>query len=359
MTSRTARQLSLIAVIALFLNIFSPFAFVNLAHAATLTEASIRLDRMGAGVAASSTDKILVVFKPASTATEASLKITWPTTNAFTVDATAANHTTSTTGLPSTYMGESLVAVPSLSATASTVSSGDVTFTTGDLTAGTLYGFYITGGITNPTTGNAGQHNVTIATQDSTPATIDSSTVTVDTTTTNADQVTITASVGSTFSFALGGNSISLGALDKNSIKSGTVAVTVDSNAANGYVAWLRSANAGLTSATAGHTIGTVGSVDGTPESISSGSENFLANVSVSQNTGGGSNGTVTVDGEYNGNGTSTAGTLSTGYQEIAYSTGQANADSITLKALASISSLTPAASDYTDTWDVVGAGNF
>ena len=71
------------------------------AHAAALTEASIRLDRMGGGVAANTTTaKILVVAKAATVGTETTVKITWPTTSAFTVDATAANHTISAASLP-------------------------------------------------------------------------------------------------------------------------------------------------------------------------------------------------------------------------------------------------------------------
>jgi hypothetical protein len=46
-------------------------------------------------------------------------------------------------------------------------------------------------------------------------------------------------------------------------------------------------------------------------------------------------------------------------YEQIAQSTGQADSDTLTLTAIVAISPVNKAASDYTDTWEVVGAGNF
>ena len=354
----TNKQISAIALLAVLLNVLSPFILVRSVSAASLTEASIRLDRMGAAVAASTDDPILVVFKPASTATEGKIVITWPVASAFVSSATDADHTTTTTGIPATYQGETLVAVPTLG-TPGAETTGVVTYTTADLTPGTLYGFYITGGITNPSTGNAGEKNVTIATTTSADAAIDSKTVTVDTTTTDADLVTVTATVGSSFNFALGANAIALGAQSAGSIDTGNVAVDIDSNAAGGWVAFIRSegAAATLASVLGNDSIASTGTVNGTPETVSAGTENYVVDAATVQ--GGGGSGTITEAPEYAGNGTTTGGTLGITYNQIAQSTGQANSDTITLTAIVAISTLTAAASDYTDTWEVVGAGNF
>ena len=50
-------------------------AFIAKIQAAQLEQASLRFDRMGAGVTASASGPILVVFTPTSTATEAKLHI--------------------------------------------------------------------------------------------------------------------------------------------------------------------------------------------------------------------------------------------------------------------------------------------
>lgn len=351
------KRIALIIILTLVVQIISP-VFMNKAQAAPLTEASIRLDRMGAGVAASASDPILVVFKPASTATEGKIVITWPVSSAFVSSATDADHTSTTTGIPATYQGETLVAVPTLG-TPGAETAGVVTFTTGELTAATLYGFYITGGITNPSTGNAGEKSVTIATTTSADAAIDSKTVTVDTTTTDADLVNVTATVGSSFNFALGSNTIALGAQTAGAVDTGSVALDIDSNAAGGWVAFIRSegAAATLASVSSGDSIASTGSVNGTPETVSAGTENYVVDAATVQ--GGGGSGTITEAPEYAGNGTTTGGTLGITYNQIAQSTGQANSDTITLTAIVAISTLTAAATDYTDTWEVVGAGNF
>jgi hypothetical protein len=332
-------------------------------EAAALSEAAIRLDRMGASVAASSTNQILVIIKPATAGTEARVKISWPdsTSSAFTVSGTAANHTVSTASLPSTFQGESLTALPSISGTASLVTdtgaNTDVTFTTGDLSVGTLYGFYLTGGITNPST--PGGYTPTITTQTSGTATIDSSTAAVDITSASGDQVTVTATVPAAFNFNINSTSISLGALDASSIKTGNTTIDVDTNANNGWAAWMRSEGgaAVLASASTGDTIASTGTVNAATETVVAGTENYVVDVNVAAGTN--STGSRTIATEYDGNGTTQGGTLGTAYQEILYSTGQADSDTITLTAIVAISGVTKAATDYTDTWEVVGAANF
>ncbi len=342
------------SVFFLFLSSFVPFFTVD---AATLTESSLRLDRMGAGVAAGASSKILVVIKPATVGSIAKVRLTWPTTNAFTVNGTPANNTASTSSLESTYQGESLTA-PTVTSPASNVSGGAVTFdVTGMSSSTTLYGFYITGGITNPSAGNAGTHSVLIETLNSGGIAIDSQTVQVDTVATNGDQVTVTGEVPSAFNFALGSNSISLGTMDVSTRSSGTVTVDIDSNAGNGWIAWIRSegGSAVLASAVTGDSISSTNT--GSPVTTSPGTKGYVVDVSASQGVG--STGSLTIATEYDGDSTTSGGVISTTYEQIAQSTGQAASDTLTLKAIVAISAVTQAASDYTDTWEVVGAGNY
>lgn len=371
MKSITAHKKIFVLIFALLFNIVAPYFLggIGKVNAAQLTEASIRLTRMSASVAASASNPILVVVKPATTATEATVKLTIPdsTSNAFTVSTTASDFTTTTTGIPSTYQGETLTAWPTIGSPASSSSDGGastvVTFSSGDLTPGTLYGFYITGGITNPTTGNAGTKIIGIATQATGPVVIDSNDVAVDVTATNADQVTLYATVSATFNFALSANTMSMDALSTSARAYGEVTVDIDTNAGNGWAAWMRSEGgaATLASAATGDSISSTNT--GSPVTASIGSKGYVVDVGVTNGTGAG---TPNVTTEYDGgtddaaNGSSTAGgVISTTYEEIANSDGPGSDDGITLESVVTISAVTEAGSDYTDTWEVVGAGNF
>lgn len=352
---RLDQKISFFLIISTLFVFIAPH-FTPRVHGAALTEASIRLDRMGGGVAANTTTaKILVVAKAATVGTETTVKITWPTTSAFTVDATAANHTISAASLPATYQGEALVAWPGIG-TATLVATGDVTFPSTDLTVGTLYGFYITGGITNPATGNAGTHLVTITTQATGPATIDSQQVAVDTlSSATGDQVSVTATVPPSFNFAIGDSALALGTLSTGSVSTNAMssAIDVDTNANNGYVAFIRSegSTATLDSASTSDAISSTNT--GSPVVCSAGSECYVVDAAVS--------GTGTPTTEYDGNGTTSGGVIPVQptYDEMVTATTAVNNDSITLTVIAAISATNKAATDYTDTWQVVGAGNF
>jgi hypothetical protein len=352
------QKISLFLIVIMLLQVIYPVLVAKKAYAGVLTEASIRLDRMGAAVAANTTNaKILVVVKPATTGTEDTVKVSWPTTSAFTVDATAANHTTSTTSLPSTYQGETLTAWPTIGATATSVSGGDVTFSSGDLTVGTLYGFYVTGGITNPSAGNAGTHTVTITTQASGPTEIDSQSVAVDTVGTNADQVSVTATVPSSFNFALSGNSIALGTLSTSARTTGNVTVDVDTNANNGWVAWIRSEGAASTLASAATGDSISSSNTGSCVTAAIGAKGYVVDVNAVAGSNG--SGVLSVATEYDCTDSQAGGVIDTAYEQIAQRTGVIDSDTLTLTAVVTISPTTAAASDYTDTWEVIGAGNF
>ncbi|MFA6005579.1 MAG: hypothetical protein WC775_03805 [Patescibacteria group bacterium] len=318
-------------------------------YAGNLTNASMRLSRM----TGSAVPTILVVVKPTTVGTETQFQINFNAS--FGVDTTPANITVSTASLPATYQGQTLTTWPGIGAAATAVNSNLVTFSSTDLTVGTLYGFYITAGITNPASAN--QYVSTFTTQATGPVTID--TKDVATRVITNDQVMLYATVSATFNFVLGANQDAFTTtLSTGSVVNTTgVTVTVNTNAGAGWIAWVRSANAGLASVSTAHTIATTGAINGSPDVLSTGAEGYVLDVTPTTDAGGG--GTLTIAGEYDGNGTTSGGTLSTTLQEIATANGPANGDVLTLVARATISSLTQAASDYTDTYTVIGAGMF
>ena len=331
---------------------------VQKAHAAAMTEASVRLDRM---VVSEGDNQILVVAKVPTTATEISLTVDFADNGDFDVDSTASNITVSTGSIPSTYQGESLTAWPGVGSAASSVSNEVVTFASTTLTPGTLYGFYITAGIDNPS--SAAAYALTLTTNDGSGA-VDTSNVTVRTVTSgtpDSDQLTITGVVPSAMNCVLSANTDSFTTdLSTSAVVSTTgVTYTITTNANSGWIAWVNSANQGLTSTIASHTISTTGTVNDSPDTLSTGTEGYVLDVDLTTDSATGGTGTVTLDAEYNGASTSAGGTLPSTLEEIATADGVTDGDVLTLIARASISILTPAANDYTDTHTYVCAGNF
>jgi len=249
-----------------------------------------------------------------------------------------------------------VTAMPSV-ATADNVTGNTIRFPIGALTNSTIYGFFITGTglITNPTASTTIIH--TVATRN-TGDTITGDTIDLAVPTISDDQIVITAAVAPTFTFVFANNSQSLGTLSSGSVISGSgTAITINTNASNGWNAWVRSANAALSSVATGTSVATTGTVDGTPSAISAGTEGYVLDVNLT--TDGASGGTVTIAPEYNGTTTSAGGTLSTTYASIATADGTANGDIVTLIPRVAISGSTAAGNDYTDTLTVVGAGIF
>jgi hypothetical protein len=227
-----------------------------------------------------------------------------------------------------------------------------------DLTVGTTYAFNIaisgTGiGVTTPA---AGTQTDVVSTLVSGGAVLDSSSVA--SRFISDDQVVITANVPPTFTFVLSGNTDAF----TTDLTSGTVSKTlgiglsVTTNAAKGWTGWIKSANAALSSVTTGQSIGTSGAVNATPETCVVATDCYLLSVGVTSGTGAGS---LAADAEYAGNGTTTGGTFSTLYQPFAGRTGKTSGDVIWFKALATMTATKEAGSDYTDTWTIIGAGNF
>lgn len=317
-------------------------------QAAQLNEAYLRLDRMSASTDTGGT----VCTKIATTAsTDDTIKVTFP--SGFTVDTTASNWTVTTTNLP-----DGASAMPGIT-TASGVSGQDVTFPISDISSNTtLYCFNFSGTDTL-TTGTAGNDQTgSITVQASGPTEIDSGIYA--TSVISDDQVVINATVPATFSFSLGSNSQSLGTLSTGSVTSGSgVAVTIGTNAGNGWLAWVLSENQALSSSATGDSIATTGTVDNSPSTLSAGTEGYVLDADLTTDSGTAGTGSVTIDAEYNGTTTSQGGTLSATFSEFATADGPTDGDVITLIPRVAISGLTQAATDYTDTLTIVAAGHF
>ncbi len=338
-----------------FLGIFSlvmvlvlPILFVNTAQAGNLTQAYVRLDRLADGVTTGGT----VCAKSTTVAVETMVKVTFPTGFA-TVD-TPANWTVTTTNLPSgasAWIGIG---------TATAATGQDVTFPSGDMVVGTLYCFNFTGTSTLTNAGAGNDLVGSITTQLAGPTTIDTSSYALSIVTN--DQIVVTATVPATFSFALSGNTDTFTTnLSTSIVSTSGRTVTISTNAAGGWVAWVKSANAALNSVSTGATIATAGTVNDTPEDLDS-VTGYVLDVDITTDSGTGTGAVQQNTGygdEYAGADATQGGSLSTTFQPIAEATGTTDGDVLTLIERAKISAVQAAATDYTDTLTVVAAGRF
>ena len=349
------KKIAITNIAFMFTAMAVPF-FAQPAEAVRMNQAYLRLDRMKAATTTSG----MVCGMPSTTnlaQTEASVQVTFP--SGFTVDTTASNWTVTTTDLPS---GAS--AWPGI-ATATAVSGQTVTFPSSDLSsASTLYCFNFSGTSTL-TNGSAGDDQTgTIVTRTSAPATIDSTSYA--TSIVSDDQIVVTASIDQIFGMLFSGNTVALGTLTPGTIAQGSVTTTIDTNATDGWIAWVKSTNAALSSAATGESIATVGSVDNTTSDLAS-TTGYVLDVDITTDSTTGT-GTVTqasnfgaeyaATGTCSGGGTA-GGTLSTTFQPIAASDGTTDGDVLTICPRVKVDAGQAPASDYTDTLTVVAAGRF
>ncbi|MEK7152595.1 MAG: hypothetical protein AAB834_01500 [Patescibacteria group bacterium] len=321
-----------------------PVIYDKMVSAADLTQSMVRFDRIMISAPTTGT----VCAKPATVATEASVQVTFPTgytlgvAGTFTVDTTNLAWPTGGTVWPGI-------------ATANDVSGQVVTFASGELTVGTLYCFnWINSAAvtvkSSATSSNAGS----ITTRTSAPATIDSASYT--TASVNNDQIAVTASIPSAFSFALSANSDDLGALSTGAVSTSPTprTATINTNAKNGWMVWAKDANTGLTSVSASSTIAST--TPGTNSTLSAGTEGYNTGFTSSQVGG---TGTISITAPFVGTAAGQGGGLDTGLRTVATSTGTADTAVLTIKNNAAINPTTEAATDYSDTITIIGAGLF
>jgi hypothetical protein len=344
------KLLTLVAITTLCLQL-SYGVLSGTVFAASLTNTYVRLDRMKAATA--STVRLVFTVPAGNAGTEENLKITVP--DGFTVatssqtGATAACASqTGATALPGTltYGGNNTNGQKGLTVSGVT-----------NLSASTAYcvDFTLATAVTNPA---AGQYSLTVETFTSGAALIDSTSVAVRVV--SDDQVVVSATVPASFNFVLDANTTSFTAnLDSSVVRQTTGrTVTVTTNATNGWIAWAKDLNTGLTSAAASKTIAST--TPGTGATLSAGTEGYVISTEVTTDASGG--GTVSIPAAYQGTGANANGSgLDTTFRQIASSTGTAGGagDVVTVRGKAAIDGATPAASDYTDTWTIIGAGTF
>jgi hypothetical protein len=334
-----------IAVVAFVMALATIAIAVNqMASAASLNKVMVRFDRMKISTATTGT----VCAQPTTIATEATVQVTFPT--GYTLGA-FGTFTVNTTNL-AWPTGAS--AWPGIN-TATSVVTQTVTFPSTDLTVGTLYCFnWINSAAVQVTAGASASNGGTVTTRDSVPVTIDTSPFS--TASINDDQILVTATVPQTFSFALSGNTDALGPLSNSSVTTSPTprTATINTNAKNGWAVWAKDANTGLNSSTAAYTIASTS--PGSNSTLSTNTEGYNTGVTSSQVGG---TGAITVAAPFVGTAAGQGGGLDTALRSLASSTGTANTAVLTIKNNVSISATTAAATDYTDTITVVGAGLF
>jgi hypothetical protein len=342
--TKRSRTLRILAAFLLVVGVAAPILYGRGAQAAPLTKVFVRFDRMKISTATTGT----ICAQPSSTATEIDVQVVFPT--GYTLG-TAGNFTVSTTNLAWPTGG---TAWPGI-ATATNVTTQTVTFPSGDLTAGTLYCFNWTNTAAVSIKGSATTSNLgSVTTRATGPATID--TESYATASITDDQIVVTATVPAVFSFALSGNTDALGTLSTSSVTTSPTprTATVNTNAKNGWMVWARDANTGLTSASASATLAST--TPGTNSTLVSGTTGYNTGLTSSQVGG---SGTITVAAPFVGTGAGQGGGLDTGLRTTATSTGTADTAVLTIKNNVAISPTEAAATDYTDTITVIGAGLF
>ncbi len=342
------KKVSLILIAYILLGAVLPY-FAKPAHAAIISEAFIRLDRLKASQTTGGT----VCMKPSTThtATLTAVKVTWP--SGFTVNSTGGNWT----GTGSTLGGAT--AMPGIAAATPTVSTQTVTWTfsgSQTVTSGTMYCFTFgaSSTLTNSSAGNDKTGSMEM-TDSSAPS---SETIAYALSIVAEDQVTVDADVPALFTFtvpdtALDHGTLSTGSVDTDAQSAGMAVYT---NADNGWVVWLKADSTngfGLYSAATGDIIGDRVADGDTLATAGAGTEDWLIDVSL------GASGTIVT--EFDGNGTTTGGRLPADgtYEQIASHTTVSDDDTVVLTSLAAISSINKAATDYQETLTVVAAGNF
>jgi len=343
-TFTQTKRAPLALAIGLLLAVCIPLLTSQIASGATLTQTFVRFDRMRTSTTTTGT----VCANPTTVGTEADVQVTFPT--GYTVSTTTGNWTVNTTNLAWPSGGNAWPGIGTATAAAGQV----VTFPSGDLTVGTLYCFNWTNTAAlsikaAATNSNAG----TVTTRASGPTVIDSGDYA--TASIADDQIVVSATVAQTFSFALSANTDALGTLSTGSVSSSPTprTATVNTNAKNGWLVWARDSNTGLNSASASATIPST--TPGTNSTLSGGTPGYNTGVTSSQTSG---SGTITVAAPFVG-GTSQGGGLDTSLRTLATSNGTANGAVLTMTNNVAINTITPAATDYTDTITVVGAGLF
>jgi hypothetical protein len=325
---------------------------------ASITSLYVRFDRQSAAATLGG----VVCLNTGTTATESKVIVNFPSTftlgalGSWTVDTTAGN-------LPSGATQWPTIGGPTVVDTATNAAI----FTSGNLTTGLNNCFHFTSAGNVGATGNdkAGQVITSNVTGGLTTNIDNGVWATSIVAGTNGEQVAVTATISGTFTFALSpttaiyGQTLPLGVMTSaagGSTAPNQIQANLITNAHNGYLAWIKSANAALSSA---QTSGSVPSVS--------------ASKDLASNTGYGVfaySGTATIPSPFftngvgtpptNGNGTLVGQVHSTQFDQISSeSPGPISSHTFNVGVRARLTGSEPPATDYTDTLTLIASGNF
>lgn len=326
-----------------------------------MTYTLVRTDRMKLNTATTGT----VCAKPTTTATETSVKVTFPTS--YTVSGTVGNWSvgTTSTGWPKDPADNTTTATawPGIAqptgAGEFVIAGQSVNFVSTDLTVGTWYCFNWTN-TAALTTKNSATNNNTGQVITQTTGGAASDTGNYATATVTDDQIAVTATVNPSFSFSLSSNSAALSTLTPtNPVSATAINARVSTNAYKGYNIWAAdpAGSPGLTAASVSKTIVYNPTVGSAAAALSNGVEGYNLGAGTSSGT---TCPSVTDDANFASSGTPyKGGGLDNTLRSVAFGTGPADACDLPLTVSASVSNITPAATDYAGTMTVVAAGRF
>lgn len=351
--NRLTSKTKLFVVVAItVLGNFFVLPLVHVFATTYTTKAQVILTNMNS----SGTSSVILEFTPGSAA--ATLTLAFPS---YTGSSNGIVNSTQT--VSGSYNGSTCQSITGASAvvpgtSSATETTQTVTFTgVTAMTAGNSYCIVLssTSAVTNPTATGQVAAVITAGTD---------AADTVETDIISNDQVIVTATVPPSFTMSMtGGGSDPFSPLSLSSSSIGAtsgITVTVGTNAKNGWYLYASDSNSGLFSTTQSKTIASV-AVGSGPTTISSGTEGYdlaVTTASITQGTGSGI-GTTSAQTYYASTASGMGGGLNTVPRVIAQSTGTAVNATVPVKEYATISNITPAASDYSDTITLVGAGSF
>ncbi len=389
------QRLRIASIVALLFQAFVPFMTGTAMAAPEFNEITVRLDRVaasnGGSVFASGT--VCANMSAANVAgTETTARVVFPT--GFVLSATQADwavNSTTNTSWPAGSVAWTGIAQPTNAPAAQTVD-----FVSGNLASAAVYCFNWTNSTTALRTPATSGNNLagTVTTRTGAyPGTADAATsayaVSIIGSSITADQVNVTATVPPTFIFTLSGNSQAFSTnLDPSStVSTAALNISVTTNANGGWVAYVKdlSANAKTVSDTSSGNLhgalmsptaanykisnNTTNSIGTAAHTNTAGAEDYGFAVTSVTAGGGGQAGTPSANAAYDstggfatcsGNGTCKMGPINPSfYSPFASSTGTSAGDVINFVERATVSGVTPAATDYADTLTIVAAGRF
>lgn len=343
----------------------SVLAYTQHVHAAAMTETFVLFNN----ITTSATTGGTVCVKPATPSADVKTwTVTFPT--GYGVNTTGANwQTVSNIDTSSTVTWPTgAIAWPNATSATATVSGQTVTWTNSsvqNMGTSNIYCYNWTNLSTATISSSASSTNSgTVATQDHLAATIDSGTYATPSVTSANDTITVNATVPPTFSLTLNSFTDNLPTLSSSApVKSSSaVTATVNTNAKNGWTLYAKDANAGLHSAFASYTIPTNCSGGaGSLTTLTNGSELYNTGITAKSIAGGTGTGSYSLNPNFDNTAATNyrGGGLCTTYQYLATDGGSADTATLSLVNSASVKGSTPAATDFTDTITLTGAGLF